>query len=144
MVIPRLVRQAVAGEAITVFGDGTQSRCFCHVSDVVRALVGLLDEPAAVGDVFNIGGTQEISILGLATLVKELAASESHITLVPYDQAYGAGFDDMQKRVPDTTKLRRLIGWVPVHTLEDILADTIAEARAEQAEQPALAAEQGR
>jgi UDP-glucose 4-epimerase len=141
MVIPRLVRQAVADEPITVFGDGTQSRCFCHVRDVVRALVGLLDEPAAVGDVFNIGGTQEISILGLATMVKELAGSDSRIVLVPYDQAYGAGFDDMQKRVPDTTKLRRLIGWAPVHTLDDILTETIAEARAEH-EQLALAAEQ--
>jgi UDP-glucose 4-epimerase len=142
MVIPRLVRQAAAGEPITVYGDGTQSRCFCHVRDVVRALTGLLDEPAAVGEVFNIGGNQEISIFGLATRVKELAGSDSPITLVPYDQAYGAGFDDMQKRVPDTTKLRRLIGWVPSHTLDDILTETIAEARTEQAEQLALAAEQ--
>ena len=141
MVIPRIVRQAVAGEPVTVYGDGAQSRCFCHVRDVVRALTSLLDEPAAVGDVFNIGGEQEMSILGLANRVKELAGSDSQVTLVPYDQAYGAGFDDMRKRVPDTTKLRTLIGWAPVHTLDDILTETIAEARAERAQELTLSGE---
>jgi UDP-glucose 4-epimerase len=143
MVIPRLVRQAVADEPITVYGDGKQSRCFCHVRDVVNALTGLLDDPRSIGDVFNIGGEQEISILALAARIKELAGSRSQIDVIPYDQAYGAGFDDMQRRVPDTTKLRTLLGWAPVHTLDDILTETIAEARAELT-QPALAAEQGR
>jgi UDP-glucose 4-epimerase len=141
MVIPRLVRQAVADEPITVFGDGTQTRCFCHVGDVVNALTGLLDEPRAVGDVFNIGGELEISILALATRIKELAESGSQISVIPYDQAYGAGFDDMQRRVPDTTKLRNLLGWAPAFTLDDILTQTIAEARAEREHQLTLATE---
>ncbi|MBV8162444.1 MAG: GDP-mannose 4,6-dehydratase [Acidimicrobiia bacterium] len=132
MVIPRLVRQAVAGEPLTVYGDGAQSRCFCHVNDIVRAVTGLLDEPAAVGEVFNVGGAEEISILGLATRVKELAGSESPIVFVPYEQAYGAGFEDMRRREPDTTKVRQLLGWAPTATLDDILAETIAEARAER------------
>jgi UDP-glucose 4-epimerase len=135
MVIPRLVRQAVADEPITVFGDGKQSRCFCHVGDVVNALTGLLDDPRAIGDVFNIGGEQEISILALAARIKELARSNSQVDVIPYDQAYGAGFDDMQRRVPDTTKLRTLLGWAPAHTLDDILTETIAEARAEREQQ---------
>jgi UDP-glucose 4-epimerase len=144
MVIPRIVRQAVAGEPITVFGDGAQTRCFCHVRDVVKALTGLLDDPRAVGEVFNIGGEQEISILALAAKVKELARSESLISVIPYDEAYGAGFDDMRRRVPDTTKLRTLLGWAPAYNLDDILTETIAEARAERAHQLAVAAEQGR
>jgi UDP-glucose 4-epimerase len=104
-------------------------------------LVGLLDDPRAVGDVFNIGGEQEISILAVAARIKELARSDSRISVISYDDAYGAGFDDMQRRVPDTTKLRRLLGWAPAHTLDDILTETIAEARAERAEQLALAGE---
>jgi UDP-glucose 4-epimerase len=142
MVIPRIVRQAVADEPITVFGDGHQTRCFCHVRDVVNALTDLLDDPRSVGDVFNIGGEQEISILALAGKVKELAASNSQISVIPYDQAYGAGFDDMQRRVPDTTKLRRHLGWAPAYTLDDILIETIAEARAEREQQLAVAGEQ--
>jgi UDP-glucose 4-epimerase len=144
MVIPRLVRQAVWGEPITVFGDGAQTRCFCHVRDVVPALMGLLDVPAAVGDVFNVGSQQEVSIQALAERVRELAGSDSKVAVVPYEEAYGSGFDDMRRRVPDTTKLRRLIDWSPTYTLDDILRDTIAEARAEQAEHLALAAEQRR
>jgi UDP-glucose 4-epimerase len=141
MVIPRLVRQAVAGDPITVFGDGSQTRCFCHVGDVVRALVGLLDEPAAVGDVFNVGSQAEISILALAERVRDLAGSDSTIAVVPYEDAYGAGFADMRRRVPDTTKLRALTGWEPTRTLDHILNETIAEARAERADLLALAAE---
>jgi len=141
MVIPRLVRQAVAGEALTVFGDGTQSRCFCHVHDVVRALTGLLAEPSAVGDVFNVGGSEHLSIMDLATRIRTLAGSDSPIVLVPYEEAYGPGFDDMKKRVPDTTKVRDLLGWAPSRTLDDILVETIAEARAERAEELTAATE---
>jgi UDP-glucose 4-epimerase len=132
MVIPRLVRQAVAGEPMTVFGDGHQTRCFCHVADVVDGLLRLLDEPAAIGEVFNIGSQEEISILALAARVKELAASNSQIEIVPYEDAYGPGFADMRRRVPDTSKVRSATGWTPRRTLDDILTETIAEARAER------------
>jgi UDP-glucose 4-epimerase len=133
MVIPRLVRQALANEPITVYGDGTQTRCFCHVHDVVRALLGLLDHPDAVGEVFNVGADEEISMVDLARRIVERAGSTSEITLIPYEEAYEAGFEDMQRRVPDTAKLRSLTGWVPTLTLDEILDQTIAEARAERA-----------
>jgi UDP-glucose 4-epimerase len=132
MVIPRLVRQAVAGDTMTVFGDGQQTRCFCHVYDVVDGMQRLLDEPAAVGDVFNLGSQQEISILALAERVKELAGSDSHLEIVPYEDAYGPGFADMRRRVPDTSKVRAVTGWTPSRSLDDILVETIAEARAER------------
>jgi len=132
MVIPRLVRQALAGEPITVHGDGQQSRTFCHVSDTVEAVLGLLDEPAAVGEPFNIGGTREITVLALAELIRERTGSSSPIELIPYEQAYAKGFEDMRRRVPDTTKLRELIGWQARRSLEEILDDVIAESRAEQ------------
>ncbi|MEU6411037.1 NAD-dependent epimerase/dehydratase family protein [Microbispora sp. NPDC046933] len=131
MVIPRLVRQAIAGLPLTVFGDGTQTRCFAHVLDVVQALVLLLDHEAAIGQTFNIGCSDEVSILELAKLIAELTGSTSGVDLVPYAEAYGTGFEDMQRRVPDTTKLRELTGWTPQRSLDDILVETIAEARAE-------------
>ncbi len=131
MVIPRLVRQAVMGEALTVFGDGTQTRSFCHVSDVVDALVRLLDEPEAVGEVFNVGSQEEISIFDLARLIVARTGSTSPINLIPYEEAYEEGFEDMPRRVPDTTRLRRLTGWTPTKTLDDILAETIDEAATE-------------
>jgi UDP-glucose 4-epimerase len=133
MVIPRLVRQAVAGEPLTIYGDGMQSRCFCHVSDVVRGLLGLLDNPHAVGGVFNVGSQEEISILGLARKVIELTGSSSQIQLIPYEKAFPAGFEDMQRRLPSIDKIRGLTGWQPTRTLDDILAETIAEAAAEHA-----------
>jgi len=133
MVIPRLVRQALAGDPITVYGDGQQSRTFCHVSDTVAAILGLLDEPAAVGEAFNVGGTREIGMLALAELIRERTDSASRIELVPYEKAYARGFEDMRRRVPDTTKLRELTGWQGRLSLEDILDDVIAESRAEQA-----------
>ena len=133
MVIPRLVRQAVHNEPLTVFGDGSQTRCFCHVLDVVEALARVVDCPEAIGDVFNIGAAEEISILALATRIVEMAGSSSEISLVPYDKAYEAGFEDMERRVPDTTKLEKLTGWRPTRTLDDILQETIAEARADLA-----------
>ena len=125
MVIPNFVRQALAGEPITVFGDGTQSRAFTHVSDVVGALLKLVAEPKAVGQVVNIGTEQEITILALAERVRELAGSSSPIRLVPYDQAYEAGFEDMPRRVPDLTKVRQLIGYEPQYTLDDVLTQVI-------------------
>lgn len=131
MVIPRLVRQALAGAPLTVFGDGSQTRCFAHVSDVVDALVRLLDEPAAVGEAFNVGSSEEISIADLARRIIEKTKSTSTVDVIPYDKAYETGFEDMLRRVPDTTKLRELTGWTPARSLDDILSDTIAEASTE-------------
>lgn len=137
MVVPNLVRQALAGVPLRVFGDGRQTRCFCHVSDVVDALLRLLDHPGATGEVFNVGSTHEISILDLARRIIELTGSRSPVELVPYEQAYATGFEDMRRRVPDTTKVMDLTGWRPTRSLDDILRETIAEATAEQAEIPA-------
>ena len=131
MVIPRLVRQALAGQPMTVYGDGQQSRTFCHVSDTVRAIEGLLDEEKADGEPFNVGGDREITMLQLAQLILDRTGSSSAIEMIPYEQAYGRGFEDMRRRVPDTTKLRDLTGWQTKRTLEDILDDVIAESRAE-------------
>ena len=131
-VIPRLVRQALSGQALTVYGDGRQTRCFCHVADVVDGLVRLLEHPAAQGQVFNLGSREEISMLDLARRIRDLVGSESSIELVPYSEAYAADFEDVPRRVPDITKIRTLIGWQPTHTLDDILTETIAEAAAEE------------
>ncbi len=121
MVIPRFVSQALAGEPITVYGDGSQTRCFCDVTDTVRALEALLMHPDAVGRVFNVGSTEEVSILELARKIKAITGSSSPITFVPYDQAYAPGFEDMERRVPDTTRIRTLTGWQPQYNLEAIL-----------------------
>ena len=129
MVLPTFVRQALAGEPLTVFGDGTQSRSFTYVGDVVDALVALASEPRAVGEVFNIGNRGEISIRDLAERVRVLAGSESPIQLVPYDQAYEAGFEDMPRRVPDISKLNALIGYEPKVGLEEIILRVIEHAR---------------
>ena len=125
MVIPTFVRQALAGRPITVFGDGSQTRSFTYVGDVVGALATLAQEPRAVGQVFNIGNGHEISILALAERVKALTGSISSIVKVPYDQAYEEGFEDMPRRVPDTNKIRELIGYEPKVQLEEILARVI-------------------
>lgn len=129
MVVPTFVRQALAGEPITVYGDGTQSRCFTCVEDVVRALAGLAAEPQAIGHVFNVGATTEISILALAEKVKLMTASSSPIVKVPYDQAYEYGFEDMPRRVPDISKIQRLIGFQPRVTLDETLERVIAHYR---------------
>ena len=121
MVIPRFVRQALAGEPITVYGDGSQSRCFCDVSDTVRGLDALLEHPGAVGKVFNVGSTEEVTILELAQRVKAITGSDSPITFIPYEQAYAPGFEDMQRRVPDISRIRALTGWEPRLHLDDIL-----------------------
>ena len=131
MVIPNFVRQALLGEPITVHGDGTQTRSFTFVGDVVRGLLELSQEPRAVGHVFNIGNTQEVSILDLANRVKAATRSRSEIVLIPYDQAYEAGFEDMPRRVPDLTKIHSLIGYTPTLSLDDILALVIEDQRAQ-------------
>ena len=125
MVIPNFVRQALAGESITVFGDGLQTRSFSHVADVVGALLKLVVEPRAIGQVINIGNTQEVTIRALAERVRELAGSNSPIKLVPYDEAYESGFEDMPRRVPDLTKIEALIGYRPRYSLDDILTQVI-------------------
>ncbi len=125
MVIPNFVRQALAGEPITVFGDGTQSRAFTHVTDVVGALLKLVAVPQAVGQVINIGNTEEIPIARLAERVRDLTGSNSPIKFVPYDQAYESGFEDMPRRVPDLSRVKALIGYEPRLTLDDILTQVI-------------------
>ena len=144
MVVPRFVEQALAGEPLTVYGDGSQTRCFLHVMDAVEALIALAESPTAVGEVFNVGSTEEISILGLARRVLEMV-DEAHdqpsgvqgsgakprsdiqerVVFVPYDQAYESGFEDMHRRVPDISKIRDFVAWQPVRTLDGILVDTI-------------------
>ena len=125
MVIPTFVKQALAGRPITVYGDGKQSRCFGYVGDVVGALIQLMDNNAAVGNVFNIGSNEEITILELAQRVKELTHSHSEIVFVPYDEAYEEGFEDMPRRVPDITKVRDLVGFQPKMNLDGILQSVI-------------------
>jgi UDP-glucose 4-epimerase len=130
MVIPNFVRQALADQPITVFGDGTQQRCFCHVDDVVSALASLMDREDVYGEVFNIGSAEEVSILELAECVKARTGSNSEITLVPYEEAYEEGFEDMQRRIPDTSKVNALLGWAPTRNLDEILGDVILHHRA--------------
>ncbi|HEV3164949.1 MAG TPA: NAD-dependent epimerase/dehydratase family protein [Isosphaeraceae bacterium] len=130
MVIPRFVTQALAGEPITVYGDGSQTRCFAHVTDVVGALIRLLHHPEAPGQVINLGNDEEVTILSLAERVRILTGSKSPIRLIPYSQAYTAGFEDMIRRVPDLTKIRRLIGYRPSNNLDQILADVLTDQRA--------------
>ncbi len=125
MVIPTFVKQAISGRPITVYGDGKQSRCFGYVGDVVGALIKLMDHEDAVGEVFNIGSNEEISILDLAKRIKELTGSNSEIALVPYDEAYEEGFEDMPRRVPDISKINKLVGFRPDRSLEEILKSVI-------------------
>ena len=127
MVIPRLVSQALAGEPITVYGDGTQSRCFCDVRDVVEAIIGLARHPGATGKVFNIGGAEEISMRQLAERIRAKAGSRSTILSVPYEKAYAPGFEDMMRRVPDASRIQSLLGWQPTRSLDDILHSVILD-----------------
>ncbi len=126
MVIPRMIQQAVAGDAVTVFGDGNQTRCFCHVDDVVRAVIALLEHPEADGEVFNIGSSEEVSINELAQRVIAVTESSSTVVRIPYDQAYPSGFEDMMRRVPDIRKITELVGWSPAHDLDSILRGVVA------------------
>jgi UDP-glucose 4-epimerase len=130
MVIPNFVTQALADRPLTVYGDGTQRRCFCHAADVVRALADLMRREDVYGEVFNIGSDSEIEIRQLAERVVDMTGSPSEITLVPYDVAYEEGFEDMQRRIPDTTKIYERIGWQPTRSLDEVLADVIDEHRA--------------
>jgi UDP-glucose 4-epimerase len=131
MVIPRLVAQALAGKPLTVYGDGQQTRCFCNVRDVVAALIGLVESPEAVGEVFNVGSTDEVSIFALAQRILALTGrSPEDITLIPYAEAYEPGFEDMQRRVPDITKIRQTTGWAPGIPLDETLQQVIADQRA--------------
>ena len=138
MVVPRFVQQALDGRPITVFGDGTQSRCFAHVSDTVSGLLSLLDTEATVGDVFNVGSQNEISMKGLAELVVELTGSSSPIEFIPYAVAYEPGFEDMERRLPDISKIAAVTGWAPVYSLKDILEDVIAFERARREASPGV------
>jgi UDP-glucose 4-epimerase len=130
MVLPRFVQAALRGEPLQVYGDGTQSRCFCHVADVVAALARLIHTPEAAGQVFNLGSDREISMNDLARRVIELAGSKSEIRHVPYEQAYGTNqFDDMARRVPKLDKIRKVIGFSPAHDLDQIIRSVIEYAR---------------
>jgi UDP-glucose 4-epimerase len=126
MVVPTFVRQALIGQDLTVYGDGEQQRSFCHVADVVDALLRLLRHPGAVGDVFNVGAPQELSINELARRVIDATGTSSRIVRIPYDEAYEEGFEDMERRVPDISKIRTLTGWEPTLGLDRIIEDVIA------------------
>lgn len=130
MVLPRFVRQAIADEDLTVYGDGTQVRCFAHVADTVRGIQLLLDDDRAIGRVFNIGNTVPLTIMELAHRVIERSASSSQIRMVPYEDAYDEGFEELGRRQPDTTAIRELTGWEPEFTVEDAIDDVIAYERA--------------
>ncbi len=132
MVLPNFVQQALGGKPITVFGDGTQTRCFTHVHDVVRAMVALLRDERAYGGVFNLGNDHEISIRALAEKVKAMTGSASEIVTIPYAQAYEEGFEDMPRRVPDTRRVRELMGWQPELGLDRIIQDVIDDLRARE------------
>jgi UDP-glucose 4-epimerase len=136
MVLPSFVAQALAGAPLTVFGDGRQTRCFCHVGDVVRALMALLGEPRAEGDVFNIGSSEEVTIRDVAEKVVRITGSRSPITYIPYDEAYELGFEDMPRRVPDTAKIRSLVGWRPETPLDVMIGEVAAALRQEQGVSP--------
>ena len=129
MVVPNFVRQALMDQPITVFGDGTQSRCFTDVSDAVRGLLGLIDEPRAIGQVFNLGNDEEITIRGLAERIRSLVGSDSEIITIPYEQAYEEGFEDMARRVPDLSKIHALTSYTPRVNLDAMLRRIIAYQR---------------
>jgi UDP-glucose 4-epimerase len=143
MVLPNFVRQALAGEPITVYGSGTQSRCFCDVRDCVQAVLKLVDGGKAIGEVVNIGSTEEVSIQRLAELVRERAGSHSKIVSVPYDQAYEPGFEDMPRRVPALEKLERITGFRPSIRLEEIIDEVIAYSRGKAGGSVGAAADSG-
>lgn len=133
MVIPRFVKQALSGEPITVYGDGSQARCFGHVRDVIEGIIGLMNHSDAPGKVFNIGNDEETTIMELAQRVITMTGSKSEIEIIPFSKAYPAGFEDMHRRIPDLGKIRNLLGYEPKRNLDSILADVIAEFKAGQA-----------
>ena len=125
MVLPRFVSSAIRNEQISVFGDGNQTRCFCHVSDTVRAILLVMDSEKSIGQVFNVGNDQQISIMELAKMVIKIAGSSSTIVTLPYLEAYAEGFEDMQRRVPDISKIRTALGWSPKIGLDQIIQDVV-------------------
>ncbi len=125
MVVPRFIEQAISGIPITIYGDGNQTRSFAYVSDVVNGMVSLADHPEAAGEIFNLGGNEKITISDLAKKIKKVSKSNSEIVYLPYEEVYGEGFEDMRHRIPDTTKVRNLIGYVPRVGLDDALKKTI-------------------
>jgi UDP-glucose 4-epimerase len=129
MVLPRLVGQALADEPLTVFGEGSQRRCFCHVDDIVQALVALFPDDRSFGEIVNVGSQEEVSMIELARRVIEVTDSASSISLIPYEEAYEEGFEDMHRRVPDISKIEKLIGWRPSLSLDEIIADVAAARR---------------
>lgn len=129
MVLPTFASQALRGETITVFGNGEQSRCFCHVKDSVEGLLRLSDSDETTGRVFNVGNNEEVTMMELARRVKAAASSDSPIELIPYKDAYGAGFEDMTRRVPDLTRLKETVGFTPSRNLDSIIDDVIADQR---------------
>ncbi|MFC9749348.1 NAD-dependent epimerase/dehydratase family protein [Streptomyces niveus] len=129
MVIPRFVQQALAGEPVTLFGDGQQIRCFCHVLDVIPSLVALLEDEGAHGTVYNLGSSEQVSMAELAAKVIAATGSSSTVVKIPYEQAYGPGFEDMQRRIPNCDKARDRIGFRPTRTLDDIIESVIAQNR---------------
>jgi UDP-glucose 4-epimerase len=129
-VIPRFVQAALAGEPLEIHGDGSQTRCFCHVDDTVRGLIGLMDEPSAVGEVFNVGSTESVTILELAARILRLTGSSSELVFVPYEEVYGHGVDEMFQRMPAIEKIRAATGWEPTVALDEILAQVVEHARA--------------
>jgi UDP-glucose 4-epimerase len=134
MVLPRFVRQALAGEDLSVYGNGTQTRCFAHVHDIVNALLLLIDNDQALGQVFNVGASAELPIIELARRVIERTGSRSRIQLVSYEDAYDEGFEELGRRKPDTTCLRELTGWEPIRTVDDAIDDVILHERAAMAQ----------
>jgi UDP-glucose 4-epimerase len=125
MVIPRFVQQALAGQPLTVYGTGEQTRCFCNVKDTVRAVVALAEDPAAVGEIYNIGSQEEITMRALAERVLARTGSAAGIASVPYEEAYEAGFEDLQRRVPSIEKIKAAIGWAPTVKLDQTLDEVI-------------------
>ncbi len=134
MVIPRFVDWAMAGRPLEIHGDGTQTRCFCHVHDTIRALRSLMDDGGTGGEIFNVGQTEQIRIIDLAERVKRLTGSDSPLAFVPYDQVFGQGIEDMLHRRPSIDKIRQTVGWEPERDLDTILRDVIAYAEAAPSE----------
>lgn len=129
MVLPRFVKQALNNEDITIYDDGSQSRVFCHVEDAVRAVLALTKDDSTIGDYFNVGGVGETTIKELATKVIERTGSQSQLKYVPFTEAYGEGFEDMARRVPDISKVKVKLGWAPTHTLDSIIDSVAAHLR---------------
>ena len=129
MVVPNFVEQALKGEELIVHGDGQQSRCFCHVQDVVQALIKLVDAGSCFGQVFNVGSTEEISIQTLAEQIIEQTGSDSQLRLIPYSEAYGEGFEDMRRRIPSLSRIHKAIGWSPSHSISEIIEDVVSDVK---------------